>query len=248
LPTGEVGFLRPDDVHTSLVAGLLWMDTKLLKARLYAGTQEPGTGRWQRYAEIPRSRRAGLAFTFNSGFRMKDSRGGWYSEGTTAVPLVKGAASLVFFKDGSVTVGQWGRDVGMSSRVASVRQNLSLIVDHGRPVPSLATDSFQLWGATLGNAELVWRSGVGVLPDGALVYAAGPGLSIQTLAALLAHAGCLRAMELDINTDWVTANSYGPAPRSAFGVIPHKLLPDMIRSPYRYLVPDERDFVALYAR
>src|SRR5262249_17872550 len=88
LPTGEVAFLRPDTVHTSLVAGLLWMDTKLVRAALFAGTQEPGGSGWYRYAEVPTVTRSHLAFTFNSGFRMNDARGGWYSQGRTAVPLV----------------------------------------------------------------------------------------------------------------------------------------------------------------
>ena len=39
--------------------------------------------------------------------------------------------------------------------------------------------------------------------DGALVYVGGPGLNITDLADLLVRAGAVRAMELDINTDWV---------------------------------------------
>jgi hypothetical protein len=55
-------------------------------------------------------------------------------------------------------------------------------------------------------------------------------------------------MELDINTDWVSFNSYRPRPGSPLGVAPHKLLPSMVRSPDRYLVPDERDFFAMRLR
>ena len=46
-------------------------------------------------------------------------------------PLVDGAASLVIDNTGTPTVGDWGRDVTMNPTVASVRQNLSLIVDSG---------------------------------------------------------------------------------------------------------------------
>ncbi len=52
------------------------------------------------------------------------------------------------------------------------------------------------WGHTLGNQVLVWRSGLGVTADGALVYVAGPGLSAYTLAQLPVRAGAVRAMEL----------------------------------------------------
>ena len=57
----------------------------------------------------------------------------------------------------------------------------------------------------------VWRSGVGITADGALVYVGGPGLNITDLADLLVRAGAVRAMELDINTDWVNFSAYRPA-------------------------------------
>jgi hypothetical protein len=248
LPAVRLAYLRPDRVHTSLVVGVAWMDTRLLRATLVAGTQSPGGTGWRWNAEVPQRARAGLAATFNSGFLLQDARGGYYAEGRSAAPLVDGAASLVIDRDGTATVGRWGRDVRMSPDVAAVRQNLSPIVDHARPVPGLATDSPSTWGATLGNSVLVWRSGVGVARDGALIYAAGPGLSVASLARVLARAGCVRAMELDINTDWVSFNTYRPHPGTPLGVTAHKLLPTMVRSADRYLVPDERDFVAMMLR
>jgi hypothetical protein len=94
----------------------------------------------------------------------------------------------------------------------------------------------------------VWRSGIGVDRNGGLVYVAGPGLSAVTLAVLLQHAGAVRAMELDINSNWTSAYTYqqvDPAnPAAVQGV---KLLPDMVRSNDRYLVPGERDFFAMFA-
>lgn len=250
VPALRVAYLRPDPVHTSLVAGLLWMDTTLLKAELIPGTQVPAPGasipgpHWQ----VPGWQRPLLAATFNSGFLMRDARGGWYSNGRTIVPLLNGAASLVIDKNGTATVAKWGRDARMGPNIAAVRQNLSLIVDHGRALPNLNAGDFNRWGATLGNQLLVWRSGVGVTPSGALIYANGPGLSVQSLANLLARAGCVRAMELDINTDWTSAYWYGRGPHLPFGVASHKLLPDMIRVATRYLVPDERDFFAMLVR
>ena len=143
-------------------------------------------------------------------------------------------------------IGRWGSDVTMAPDVVAVRQNLSMIVSHGRPAQGLGNDSFLKWGATLGNAVLVWRSGVGVTRDGALVYAAGPGLSVQSLASLLARAGAVRAMELDINTEWTSAMYY--TPRAGAQIGPHKLLVGMYQGPTRYLIPDQRDFFAMYVR
>lgn len=247
LTTVRVAFLRPDPVHTSVVAAVAWMDTKLLHATLVPGTQVPPGSPWQRGwgAEVPRALRSRLVATFNSGFLLQDSHGGYYLNGTTYAPLVPGQASVVVYRNGKIAVGRWGSDVTMSPDVAAVRQNLSLIVAHGRPVPGLATSSFAAWGATLGNSAYVWRSGLGVTADGALVYAAGPDLTVQSLADVLARAGAVRAMELDINTDWVTYNWYRPAPRSPSLVSAHKLLPSMYRPSDRYLVPDERDFFAM---
>ena len=88
---------------------------------------------------------------------------------------------------------------------------------------------------------------MGVERNGALVYVGGPAMSISSLARLLARAGCERAMELDINTDWVSFNFYWPNPRAPASVGAAKLLDTMVRSPYRYLVPDERDFIAMFA-
>jgi len=248
IPTMYAAFLRPDPIHTSLVSGVVWMDPTLLTMRLVPGTQEPGGSGWRWFGLVPRSARKNLVAAFNSGFRLKSSLGGYYSEGRTVVPLVRGAASLVIFKDGTAAVGAWGHDVRMTHQVASVRQNLSLMVDRGRVVPAVDSNSTALWGATLGNRLYVWRSGVGVTRDGALVYAAGNGLSVATLARLLQRAGCVRAMELDINPEWTTFNFYAPDRRSPYGVSGSKLLPDMERSADRYLITDERDFVAVLQR
>ena len=46
-------------------------------------------------------------------------------------PLVPGAASLLIRRDGTADVGAWGTEVRMAPDVASVRQNLVPLVDHG---------------------------------------------------------------------------------------------------------------------
>ena len=44
--------LRPDAVHTSYVVGVAWMDTKLLRATLYSGSQIPGGGPYTHTAPV----------------------------------------------------------------------------------------------------------------------------------------------------------------------------------------------------
>ncbi len=204
VPTMYAAYLRPNAVYTGLVTGVAWMDTTLLRATLYAGTTIPGTGQhFATVAPVTGAALDSLDAAFNSGFRMQDAQGGFYLDGVTAVPLVAGKASLVIDSSGGVRLGSWGSEVTMTPTTVAVRQNLTLLVDDGRPVPGLDANDTTRWGDTLGNSVHVWRSGLGVTADGALVYAAGSGLSIVDLADVLVRAGAVRAMELDINTDWV---------------------------------------------
>jgi len=228
--------LRPDAIHTSYVVGVAWMDPDLLHATLYSGSQIPGGGPYTNTAPIPPNAATSLVAAFNAGFLMSAANGGYYTDGQTILPLRNGAASAVIYKNGSMTVADWGRDAVMTPQVASVRQNLDLIVDNGQPVHGLNANDTTQWGATLGDQVYVYRSGLGVTGNGALVYVGGPGLNITDLANLLVRAGAVRAMELDINTDWVNYSSYTPstpygAATPANGTM---LLPVMTGGPGRY--------------
>ena len=138
VPTMYAAFLRPNDVNTSLVTGVAWMDTKLLSATLYVGSSIPGTGqRFATMAPVSGAALSTLDAVFNSGFRMQDAEGGFYLDGVTAYPMRTGAASLAIDSSGNVDIGAWGTDVAMTPTTVAVRQNLDLIVDHGAPVPGL---------------------------------------------------------------------------------------------------------------
>ncbi len=244
-------FMRPDSVHTSVVDGIAWMDTDLLSATLYSGTYIPGGGPWTNSAPISPSAAETLVAAFNAGFRMQDSQGGYYTEGKMVAPLRAGAASLVIYDDGSVNIGAWGTDMTMSPGVASVRQNLVLLVDGGRPAADLNSNDTSVWGYTLGNKVFVWRSGVGITADGALVYVGGPDLNITDLADLLVRAGAIRAMELDINTGWVNFATYQPSASTGVATPADgtDLLSTMSGSPSRYFTPSwSRDFFTMSAR
>ena len=250
VPAMYAAFLRPNAVNTSLVAGVAWMDTKMLRGALYAGTTIPGTGQpFTTMAPIAGTALNSLDAAFNSGFRMQDARGGFYLDGLTAVPLVAGRASLVIDTNGNVAIGSWGSEVAMTPDTVAVRQNLDLIVDNGQVVPGLnANDNYQ-WGATLGGRVQVWRSGIGVTADGALVYVGGTGLSIVDLANLLQRAGAVRAMELDINTDWVNFSHFDlPFGTPASATNGTLLTYDEQTSPSRYFSALSRDFITMSLR
>ncbi len=250
IPAVYTAFLRPNAVNTSLVTGVAWMDTKLLSTSLYEGTTIPGTGQtWAQEAPVAGPALGTLVAAFNSGFRMQDAQGGFYADGITAVPLRAGAASLVIDSNGTPNIGAWGTDVTMDPSVVAVRQNLDLIVDNGQPVAGLNANDNIRWGATLGGRVQVWRSGLGITADGALVYVGGSGLSIVDLANVLARAGAVRAMEMDINTAWVNFTSFNPPVGQPAGPANGSLLTyDEGTSVYRYFQPLSRDFVTMSGR
>ncbi len=250
VPTMYEAFVRPDAVHTSYVVGVVWMDPTLLQAQLYSGSSIPGGGPYPYTAPITAKSSENLVAAFNAGFLMPDANGGYYTDGRTILPLRKGAASVVVFKDGTMTVAKWGTDVSMSSQVASVRQNLDLIVQNAKPVPGLTNANVMHWGKTLGGGFNVWRSGLGVTKDGALIYVGGPSLSISDLANVLVRAGAVRAMELDINTDWVQFSSFaGPLNTPINGGNGTSLEIAMAGTPSRYFATWwTRDFYTMTLR
>jgi hypothetical protein len=234
--------LRNQPEYPRVVAGLAWIDTERTTVTLNPGRQEPSVSIPRGTMDLPRGRRGKLLASFNSGFKLGDSRGGFALNGHTYATMRNGQATLVGYTDGRVDVVEWSGGPIASSSVAFARQNLPLIVDNGRPNPHLNSGSE--WGATVGGAILVWRSGIGVDARGNLIYAAGDNQTVNSLADTLIRAGAVRAMELDINSYWVSFITYG-APEAGN---PTNLLPDMNRSASRYLEPDDRDFFAVYAR
>lgn len=249
-PAVYTTYVRPDAVHTSYYTGLMWLDTKLLRANYVVGTEQPGGGPNPWGSQIPDSQKDVAIAAFNSGFKMDSANGGAYLDGQEIVPLRGGSASFIINQDGTANVGMWGRDFNMSPDIKAVRQNLVLLVDNGQLNPSLRENDTTDFGATLGNNVYVWRSGVGVTADGAIVYAGGPALSVLALARTLQAAGAVRAMELDINTDWVSAFTYAPnttVPGNPIEGV--KLLDGMTHDGSQYLAPNvsSRDFFAFTA-
>ena len=244
IPVAWVTYLRPDAVHTSELVGLVRFDMRHLTATLHTGTQVPGGGPWIHGPHIDRAEYPRVVAAFNSAFKLNGSQGGYYAEGRTVAPLVDGRASFVTYRDGHADVTLWGRDATMTPDVTSVRQNLVLLVDHGQLAPDL-TSNYR-WGATVGSRVYVWRSAVCIDAHRNLLYAAGPGLAVSTIAQVLQRAGCVRAMELDINSWWVTLTTFTDDGRG--GVTPTKLMTSMVRNSDRYLSDSTRDFYEIDAR
>ncbi len=240
----RVAQMRVDSTHTSFVAGVMWMDPNLVRGQLQPGFTDPG-GTWQASDEIAKADRSSVVAVFNAGFRLNASKGGYYSEGKTVVPLQTGAASLVIDKNGVANVGSWNNEVKMTSDVASVRQNLVMLVDNGQVNPTCSAGG-SAWGATLGNNAFIDRSAFGVTAGGAEIYVGGPALSVCTLGKIMQAAGVVRGMELDINPDWISGAYFHDQPSGdpqGFRLYPQQKLP-----PTKYFQPSSRDWFGWYAR
>jgi hypothetical protein len=241
-PPVLVTTLRDQPEYPRAVAGLAWIDTKRTTLTLNPGRLEPAVSIPRGSMDVPRAYRPRLLASFNSGFKLSDSHGGFAVNGRTYSPLRDGQGTLVGYQDGRVDVLDWRYGSTIPSGMAFARQNLPLIVEEGRPSPNIANDAE--WGATVGNAVLVWRSAIGVDRHGNLIYAAGEDQTVASIARALIRAGAIRAMELDINSYWISFITYGAPGAEA----PSKLLEGIERPATRYLQPDDRDFFAVYSR
>ncbi len=233
---------RPDPSYPRVVAYVAWIDHSRTLLALYPGRYEPPVGSPRGPMSVPLGERRLLLATFNSGFTARDGHGGFAVNGKVYTPLRDGQATVVAYRGGKVDVVAWSAADRLDPRVVLARQNLPLIVDSGAPAHNLADGS--QWGATLGNAIRVWRSGIGIDRHGNLIYAAADYQTVGSLAEVLIHAGAVRAMELDINAEWPSFMTY----RHTGTLVPIKLVPNGQQPANRYLRPDDRDFFAVYRR
>src|SRR5947209_2998065 len=242
-PPVMISSFRPGPDYPQLVAGVAWIDHTRTSTVLYPGLSEPAVSLPSRGpAEVPSALRHKLVATFNSGFQLADARGGFAYQGHTYAPMQSGIATAVRYTSGKVDIIAWNHGSDVPANVSWARQNLPLIVNHGQPNPNLSDGPE--WGATLGNAILVWRSAVGVDKHGNLLYAAANDQTVKSLAEVMIRAGAVRAMELDINSEWTSFISY----RFPGAGHPANLLDSMQPSSDRYLTPDSRDFFAVYVK
>ena len=223
----------------------LGIDPQMVRFHLVAGTQEPVAATGIHGAGVIPSdqvTRMQVIAAFNSGFKTRDGYNGEVIDGITYVPPKPSLATFILYADGHVDLRSWNSEIQTGSPIASLRQNLPLIIDNSALNPDLKNQ--QSWGAVVGNNTWVWRSGLGITTGKKIIYAAGNSLSANSLASALQAAGCIRAMELDINSIGPGFNLYHW--NSGSGTLDaRKLTPEMHRSARRYLTPDTRDFFYL---
>jgi hypothetical protein len=242
-PPVMITSFRSDPAYPQMVAGVAWIDQQRTSTWLYPGRQEPAVSIASRGPmEVPVAKRQRLVATFNSGFKLADSGGGFAVGGHAYAPLKRGLATILRYRNGQIDVRAWKGGSQPGPKVIFARQNLPLIVNKGRPNPNLSDGPE--WGATLGNSVRVWRSAVGIDHHGNLIYAAANNQTVGSLAAIMIRAGAVRAMQLDINYYWTSFITY----KHPGAVGAANLLPSMDRSSQRYLTIEDRDFFGVYLR
>jgi hypothetical protein len=220
-------------------------DQSRVHLTLHAGSSDGGVIGWTYGDRItPREIHLLLAGV-NGGFKLTYHNVGFMSGGHIAVALKAGLASIVTYTDGTTDIGTWRAGVPSAAKaVFSVLQNQHLLVDRGIAPASVSDCIISCWGETIGSRTAVARSGLGVTANGQLVWAAGEELLPAQLATALVNAGAVRAIELDINPDWVAGYLYvhhrgGPSP------VP--VVPAQIGMAGKLLEPYSRDFLAFVA-
>jgi hypothetical protein len=244
-PPVLVATFRPEAEYPELLAYVAWFDHTRTAIGYYPGRYEPPSAAVRGPMMVPDSQRWRLLATFNGGFTYEDGENGSTVNGSVNEPLKDGKATLLGYRDGRVDIVKWSGGPNPGPEVAWARQSLAPIVWEGRLNPELNEDpNSPEWGFTLGGVTRVWRTGVGVDRRGNLIFVAAEGQTVISIAKILQHVGAVRAMEFDINAEWHTLVTYTHENR----LIPRLVEPQSQQSPERYLVPDDRDFFAVYKR
>ena len=241
-PPVLVTTFRTEVDYPQIVAYVAWFDHKRTALGFYPGRYEPPDAPVRGPMSVPYGQRWRLLATFNAGFTHIDGNNGSAINGLQYEPLQDGLATLVGYRSGRVAIVTWHGGSNAGPTIAFARQSLPPIVENGRLNPNL-NDGPQ-WGSTLGNAIRVWRTGVGIDRRGNLIYAAADYQTVTTLARILQRAGAVQAMQFDINPEWPSLITY----EHHRGLIPVKVVPNVMQPATRYLVPDDRDFFAVYRR
>jgi hypothetical protein len=241
-PPVLVTTFRSELAYPRIVAYIAWFDHTRTALAFYPGRYEPPNAAVRGPMMVPQDQRWRLLATFNGAFTYTDGWNGSTDNGRMNEPLKDGNATLVGYRDGRVAIVTWSGGPTASPNVAWARQSLLPIVWNGRLNPAL--DDSTKWGFTLGNAVRVWRTGVGIDRRGNLIFAAADAQTVITMAKILQHAGAVRAMQFDINPEWHTLITY----THHGGLVPMAVEPQPMQPATRYLVPDDRDFFAVYRR
>jgi hypothetical protein len=188
---------------------------------------------------VPPADQPQLAAAFNGGFKAVNGHYGIMDNGLTLLPPVPGIATVAIYRDGSVKMGTWNKDLFPSPNMIAFRQNCPPLIDAGQINPTLDLGAGSAWGFSH-NADITWRTGLGLTQDGrTLIYAVGNGTNAKFLARALQEAGAYWGMQLDINQYYAQFDAYSHVDSQ---LVSQRLLDQMTQYSGEYLAPSPRDF------
>ncbi len=119
---------------------LLRFDQRLVHLALHAGSWEPRGHVWKHEDHIGPSEIHRVLAAFNGGFKLGYGSVGFMAYGRVGVPLAVGLGSIVTYHNGTTAIGAWHKGVPAPGlAVASVLQNLHLLVDRGVIAPTVSS-------------------------------------------------------------------------------------------------------------
>ncbi len=195
---------------------------------------------------IPMADQSHLIAAFNGGFKAINGNYGMMVDGVTLLPPQPGLGTLAIYRDGHVNIGAWEGGISPTPDLIAFRQNCPLIVQSGQVNQMVNVVNYVMWGNTVRNQDITWRTGVGITQDSRyLIYAVGNGTSVGTLAKALLDAGAYNAMQLDINQHYAHFATYQPTGIPGRPLMAVQLLDQMEKDNNLYLTAHSRDYFYL---
>ena len=248
-PVMARALLSLDPKRPYAAIALVRMDLSKLQLHMMPGSLEPAHS-WNILMAIPNigltpaSDQGHIVAGFNGGFKAVNGNYGMMVDNITLLPPLPDIATLAIYKDGKVRIGAWGTDIQPSPDIIAYRQNCPAIIASGKLNPLVTDDNRIVWGRTISNEEVTWRTAVGLSQDGRyLIYAVGNATVVSTLAQALQAAGAYNAMQLDINRHYAHFATYELDQNGHRVAV--QLLDQMESDPKIYLVAHSRDYFYL---
>lgn len=254
-------FYRPSVDFPNAVVFMMVVDMSKTFMQYYVGSQEPAAP--LAVSEVEPQMRSRILAVTNAMWMQRHSKGaGAIFRGKAVYPMTEGMATMIVYKDGSVDIREWSKDIPVQL-VRDARQLRHLIVKDGQVVQSVLRkgrieDSEIGLGFLLGgggrdvDGKHFWyvahRSAFGIRKDGNLVFAIGHHIGSKDLAKALVLAGAERGIHADANPDNIVGNLYI---RDSYGNLVRKLKLSPEQSKYtlnRYEDGYSKDYFAFFLR
>jgi hypothetical protein len=242
-------FVQPDPGRPYALTAIVAFDLRAVRLHYIIGFTEPYVpnppGRSKGEIPVTDKVQGVLLAAFNGGFKFEHGQFGSMSNGLTSVPPRAGFAAVAMYQDGSVRIGEWGKDITPSADLVAFRENGPLVIDEGQITPQVDNPAY--WGYTLTGATVTWRSGIAVNKENTILYYfAGSYNSIDTLSQAMQTVHPWYAMQLDINNFWVAFETFKAEKDGV--LVSEPLFPaEMKENKDRFLFPYTRDFFYITA-